>query len=262
MKISFIVPFKYQRLFDSYSDFHLVLAQHIGVNKEYTEFFEETPKYKILDNGAYELGFPVAAAELIDKAYQIKAHEIIIPDVFMNCNETLRKLDEFLGIMSKEKLLGKFKLMGAPQGKTNEEYMKCLGRMQSIKEIDIIGLSFLVVAKCFGEITACVEVLPNRQMLTKLIELMGFHDKEYHLLGLGDFKELGYQKKYPWIRGNDSSSAVKHAALGVRFDEDKGLPSPRHDIKFDFNMALSADEITLAMHNMGVIKKYAGADNV
>src|SRR3990167_373445 len=111
MKISFIVPFNYLQEFDEYSNFHLVLAQHIKENPGYTEFFMYNPKYKILDNGAYELGDSIPGEELIDKAFLVKANEIIIPDTFMECDKTIQRAENFLTLLNKEKLLGQFKLM-------------------------------------------------------------------------------------------------------------------------------------------------------
>jgi hypothetical protein len=199
----------------------------------------------------------VPLEELIEKAFAIKANEIIIPDVFMECDETLRLLDQSLDYIRKHNIYD-FKLMVAPQGKTNAEYMKCLGRMQDTAEVDVIGLSFLVVAQCFKEITACTEVLPNRQMLTKLIQLLGFHDKQYHLLGLGNCKELEYQKQYPWIRGGDSSSAFVHGSNRIKFDPVKGLTKERIKEKLNFGRTgLFPKEVECIDHNMEVINVFA-----
>ena len=263
MKIAFIVPFAHLEEFDEYSDFHLILAQHIQTkpfNNPYIRFFMFNKKYKILDNGAYEMKYPVPDTELIEKAHIVEADEIIVPDVFMECDETLKRVENFLRLFDKEGLRGKFKLMAAPQGKDNAEYMKSLGRIQDIKEIDVIGLSFLVVARCFEEISACKEVLPNRQMLTKLIDLMAQSnpDKEYHLLGLGNCKELAHQKQYPWIRGNDSSSAFKHGLNRIAFHSRDGLNVPRIKEKLNFNEVVENKEIKdIIKHNMGVVKDFA-----
>ena len=263
MKYAHIVPTMYLEMFDKYNTMHLVLAQHIGKDQDYTDFYRSTDIYKILDNGAYENGYPVPIEELVEKALLIAADEIIIPDVFMNCDETLKHLEASLAYLNKTKLTNDFKLMVAPQGKTNAEYMKCLGVMQATREVSVIGLSFLVVAQCFQEITACLDVLPNRQMLTKLIQLLGFHDKQYHLLGLGNCKELEYQKQYPWIRGGDSSSAFMHGSNRIRFQPAKGLVVERIKTKLNFQMKdqLNDERITDIQHNMEVINAFAGNDS-
>ena len=258
MKYAHIVPTAYLNEFDKYNTMHLVLAQHIGKDEDYTDFYRSTDKYKILDNGAYENKYPVPIEELVEKACLIGADEIIIPDVFMECDETLKLLDASLKYLIEHDLDGEFKLMVAPQGKTNAEYMKCLGVMQATKEVDVIGLSFLVVAQCFKEISACEDVLPNRQMLTKLIDLMGFHNKQYHLLGLGNCKELEYQKKYPWVRGGDSSSAFTHGINDIKFDKVKGLIGDRIKTKLNFSMKeLHFITLMKIRHNMEVINAFA-----
>lgn len=260
MRYAHIVPTVYLERFDKYNTMHLVLAQHIGKDYEYTEFYRRSEKYKILDNGAYENKYPVSIEELIEKACLIRADEIIIPDVFMECVETLKLLESSLNYIRKHNF-HHFKLMVAPQGKTNAEYMKCLGVMQDIKEVNVIGLSFLVVAQCFKEITACETVLPNRQMLTKLIDLLGFHNKEYHLLGLGNCKELEYQKQYPWIRGGDSSSAFVHGSNKIKFDNIKGLKGDRIKEKLNFKrVGLFPKDIENIIYNMEVINAFAAND--
>jgi hypothetical protein len=259
MLYAHIVPTAYLNELDKYNTMHLVLAQHIGKDEEYTDFYRSTDKYKILDNGAYENKFPVSIEELIEKACFIGADEIIIPDVFMDCDETLKLLDSSLKYIIQHDLDGHFKLMVAPQGKTNAEYMKCLGIMQAAKEVDVIGLSFLVVAQCFKEISACEDVLPNRQMLTKLIQLLGFHDKQYHLLGLGNCKELEYQKQYSWIRGGDSSSAFVHGINDIKFDKEKGLTIERVKTKLNFGVKnLHLITLEKIKRNMEVINVFSG----
>jgi hypothetical protein len=258
MQYAHIVPTAYLETFDKYNSMHLILAQHIGVDKEYTKFYQNSKKYKILDNGAYENKIPVSIEELIEKAQYIEADEIIIPDVFMECEKTLQLLDSSLTYIAEQALDGDFKLMAAPQGKTNAEYMKCLGIMQAMPGVDVIGLSFLVVAQCFKEISACEDVLPNRQMLTKLIELMGFHDKQYHLLGLGNCKELEHQRQHQWIRGGDSSSAFVHGCNAIKFDKIKGLKDERIKTKLNFDIRelhlITLDQIK---RNMEVINVFA-----
>lgn len=257
MKFSHIVPSKHLQDLDEYSGCYLMLSHLIPKDELYTAFFAQSEKFKILDNGAFENGYPEPIATLVDKAAMVKADEIVLPDVFRDAHYSKVHTVTALDYLKKHKLIGKYKLMGVPQGKTHHEYLESLKYLLAIPEIDTIGLSFIIIDECFREVTGVKGVMPNRIFLTALLDLAGFcMGKEFHLLGMENCKELTYQKKYPWIRSADSSTACVHGMHKVRFDREEGLLQKRiqkPDDYFDDIIVQGSPCWGDIIHNMEVV---------
>jgi hypothetical protein len=258
MLISHTVPTKYLRKFDEFSSVYLVLGHLIGKDEEYTNFFTQSKKYKYIDNSAYELGEAIKNQELVDKAHLINADALVLPDVFMDGLETLKRTYAFL---EKFRTIHKdFDLVAVPQGKTPEEYLDCASELLKIKEIKTIAVSFLVVARCFSIITRTNDqnVLANRPLAVGMVrQLMRLQANQLniHLLGLGNPIELSCYNNKGFVVSCDSSVAFALANVGLKVNN-LGCPRDKFDhLNFD-ETDTSAETLLLAERNIRRINSF------
>lgn len=260
MRFAHIVPTAHLEELDKYSNMHLILEHVAKCDDTYADFFKKSNKYKILDNGAYEKGYPTALYHLIQMADKLKADEIVIPDVFQNAKATLIHFKDFRGyIAGHPEVKKKYKFMAVPQGKTAHEYLNCLHTMATCTEVDVIGLSFIVIKDAFKEITGFSDIRRNRLFLTSILALSPLvtKGKEFHLLGMGNCQELELQKKHPFIRSADSSTCFIHGLYDIVFDKKWGLANERIEKKINFQMPpISSYNMKTIIRNMEVLNGF------
>jgi hypothetical protein len=249
-----IVPTAHLEELDSHSKNYLILEHVCETDPGYRRFFRESKKFKILDNGAYEKGHPVPLSKLIEMGYEINADEIVIPDVFQNAHYTITHLEDCTRFLNNHKdICDSFSFMGVPQGKTPSEYMDCLDKMLRNPFVKTIGLSFIVIRDAFKEMTRTDSIMDNRIYLTNVLSLCPRYRKKFHLLGMGNCKELQYQVKHDWIRSADSSTCFVHGMKGTRFSKKIGLIGKRETKKLDFSLSINESEMGYVKWNMEVL---------
>jgi len=59
---------------------HLVLAHLVDEDKAYASFYASRKEFKIMDNGAFELGESYDPTKLIELGTKCKADAIVLPD--------------------------------------------------------------------------------------------------------------------------------------------------------------------------------------
>jgi len=75
-----ITPTAYLEQYASQSSMHLVLAHLVDTDEQYADFYAGRSEFKIMDNGAFELGESYAPDKLIELAHKCKADAIVLPD--------------------------------------------------------------------------------------------------------------------------------------------------------------------------------------
>lgn len=139
MKLASIVPVKnIQRTFDG--QFAMMLT-HL---KDYYPKCNNKQCYKIMDNSLIELGGAVTIEDVWGAALQCNADEIILPDVFQNCDATLLKVMESINWLKDHNKLRAFRLMAVCQGSTIKDFERCFKALESIPEIHCIGIPKVV----------------------------------------------------------------------------------------------------------------------
>jgi len=258
-----------------YSQYYLALAHLIGVDKEYTKFFEKEGKngaYITLDNGAYEKGTPAPPGELIEKARLIHAKEIVTPDYFTQGEATEEATKVFLSKFRGGTRPGthcskkEFKLLAPAQGKTFEEWMHCFLTFYQDPWIDYIGLSFLIIKDCFQSFIPGGDVMQTRIFCTNLLSYLGLTKKPIHLLGLGNPLELEYQRRHSFVFRVDSSAAYDCGSQGFRFDKMTGFNRKIRKLDFKENLRFIYSKrefvarglISRIEHNMKMVNCFAG----
>lgn len=114
---------------------HLVLS-----NETYRQFAKEYTGYKILDNSIIELGETASIEKVLEAAEMIEADEIILPDIFQDCDATLKAVNDSLEYLRKNNLIGKYGLMAVAQGRTPEDWERCFSILNEMPEIHTIGI--------------------------------------------------------------------------------------------------------------------------
>ena len=149
------------------------------------EIAQKRESYKILDNGAYELGASILTQDVIDIAYRMDAQEVVLPDVMFDYQKTIISTLNALEFMMTA--LGKipFNLMAVVQGRTLDEYEKCLEVFKEIKEITTIGIPKKFLRKEVGNVPAAQQICAiKRAAWANHIKEHVVPDKDIHLLGL------------------------------------------------------------------------------
>lgn len=266
MKICIITPTSHIENFSQYGDMEMCLSHivlgidvHAGekttteeARKEwqnkYINYYKNVKKEVILDNSAYEIGKleqssasgeGLGAGLVLDAAEIISPTIIICKDVLCNREETFRSTKEFIQEIRNRNLLGRYKLMAVPQGKTKEEWLQSFIELSLLKEIDMLGFSKISVPVSFlGDQKSPQCVTQGRLLCTKAVQDLLEQDfdfysdvnkqtkyngpKKVHLLGGDNWLgyELSQQKNYPWIYSNDSSCAVWYGMHDQEFSSD------------------------------------------
>lgn len=229
MKIATIVPTKYLYLVQNDS-YHLCLAQMIGEDEKYTDFYASQIKqgrFVILDNGQAE-GFSPEIVELYEKAKLIGATEIQLPDRFFEAEDTVRA-----SYKAMEYLWGRWngEIMAVPQGRDLKEWTECA---RALLELPITSLgipkNLVHTLGPYGRIKA----------ILKLQQLSDPVNVGLHLLGCWeDPREIGYIHRLTEvggltsIRGVDSGIASIYAAEGRLLDPKK-YPKPSKKVRFEY----------------------------
>jgi hypothetical protein len=184
IEISHVAPTKYLKVVDEFCKFHLVNGALIGVDKEYTDFFINSNKYKILNNGFVE-GQPLNIHDLIISAQLINADEVVCPEMIISPELADCRMEDFWNACK-----GKFKVMVVPHGENATEWHESLGTSRELDKkykINSVGLAASVLADAYKDITGMNATYPNRLEVLKNRRLRDtFYDLKWdiHLLGL------------------------------------------------------------------------------
>lgn len=241
--------------------YHMALAQFIGVDEDYTKFFQDTVKsgaFVIMDNGAAE-GEQPTIEQLIPKIELLRPSEIVLPDTIYDKDVTLTKganaIFELAQFMDETGI--EFQIMAVPQGKTFEEWVECMREMLTWP-IDTLGISKFVTPK-YGDHARfkCVGEIEKAWLETG-------HRKQIHLLGCWNHPmEIGQidrvfnsLKQEGLVRGTDSAIPYVYATMGKKIDEI--FERPEYHMDFRSRVKLTDELEELLTHN---IKKWEGYCN-
>jgi hypothetical protein len=170
---------------------------HIPFGQDYiltvpwaAQFYEQSSGYKILDNGAYEIGSPVEPLSwLYQIAHQYSFDEIVVPDMPLDAEQTLKQAKHWVYDL-------RFSHMAVAQGNTVDQVVWCAKQLAGFQSVDCIGISKLLPTTS-GDLLSRVAVVHN------LCHSIG---KPVHILGSSPWiREVFALKRYPNVRGIDTS---------------------------------------------------------
>ncbi len=241
-------------------DMHLVLAHMVHQSKEYREFYKNEKKYKILDNGAFELHRPMATEQLLEAADMVSADEVVAPDVFDNGEKTYDATRSFL---MKTKTLDpvfkkkehKFKIMAVPHGRDFIDWLDCFRRFYEEPHIDVIGVGYLS-CKVFSSIWPGTHLSILRSNLVKILAYQ-FPDKPIHLLGGGSNPiEILQYDGIKQVRSLDTCFPFLCGQHGIWFSDTTGAERPVNT-RLDMSIAtLSDHQLDAVAHNINIMRRW------
>jgi len=250
-----ITPTPYLNQFASQSSMHLVLAHLIDTDEQYAEFYAGRTEFKIMDNGAFELGESYAPDKLIELGRKCKADAIVLPDYpFCEGQKTINASKNLIEQVHQAGL----KTMFVPQSETNniEDWIDTYKWAAENDGIDIIGMSILGVPNAIPHI----HIAYARVVMTQiLIERGVFNfDKYHHYLGLnaGPNLELPSLINMGAMDSCDSSAPVWAGICNHRYARNADSYQTVRKIKkhVDFGYPLTKDKGTLEdiQHNINL----------
>jgi len=218
MKVSHIVPGSLLSLIEG-QDYHLVIPALLSQDEDYVAYYSEDRGFKILDNGAAEDDVQ-SIVHLMQWAEQIKADEIVIPDVIGNSRMTLNLANTWKGYDVKP-----YKLMGVVQGSNHSEMLTCLTEMLKMSHISTLGLP-----------RHCVSFHPRMRYLLAERALALNPHKPIHLLGVNSEQpyEVADLTVLPNVRGIDTSFPTFCGMSGFDIQRDNVIGARRPPDFYDY----------------------------
>ena len=218
MEVATILPTSYMNLEQS-NHYHMCLA-HLLKSDAYLGFFREKAErgdMLIMDNGIVERGIPLSMRRLLILAAEVGATELILPDCLNDSEQALIR-----GLEAIRSWKGEVDLIAVPQGKSLEDWLRCLNQMLEWP-VKTIGISRFM----------CSIVGPRINLLKAAPQLLE-SDKNIHLLGSPGISDelLDIHWEYgERIRGVDSGIAAIYAQADLAMVY--GVKKPILELDFD-----------------------------
>lgn len=236
-----ITPTAYLRDYASQSSMHLVLAHLVDTDETYANFYANRNEFKIIDNGAFELGESYDPDKLIDLAAKCKADAVVLPDYpYQDAQKTIDAAQK-LGPKVHDAGLQTFFAPQAEVGNLEgwiESYQ--WGAYNGL--IDIMGMSILAMPNAMPHIPKAYA----RVVLTQLLIDRGVFNfnKYHHYLGLnaGPRLEMPPLIDMGALDSCDSSNPVWAGICGQMYTPmcDSYLLTKKIDKAVDFNHPMTS----------------------
>lgn len=275
MKAALIPPIPHLKQF-GHGPLHLLLA-HLLKHPKHTQYknhYKEERKhgaYLILDNSAHEKGEGEDPEELMIRALEMNAQEVVVPDVLDDGPATVEACvaahevwyeGHYAGMQMLDPAL-----MYVPQGKDLEEWVECFHQLVSIqgfasRRFGIRRDFVLGVSKDYEVWEGGIELLLDNHVWPMKILLDGHGIKMHvHLLGWGrDLWRLEYlSQQFPWIRSTDSAKPFVYALSDIEL-QPPDIPTYPLRPKSYFQKNLTERQIEIARNNVWTFRAAAQGD--
>lgn len=181
---------------------------------EYAEMIKNRPSncYTLLDNSIVELGESVTLQNILDAAELTHADEIILRDAYPLGSPTRQRIKEDIEYLRENNLTNKYSIMAVCHGENLEEFKKTFNFINSIPEIDVIGIPKVLC-----------RWLPSRSR-AGLAPIFTQTDKQIHLLGswFNLAEEIEWPVEYrDRIRSIDTCLPSYYVISGKDMEEDR-----------------------------------------
>jgi len=213
-----ITPTAYCEQYASQSSMHLVLAHLVAQDEKYANFYAGCMEFKIMDNGAFELGESYPPEMLLSLGEKCKADAIVLPDYpFQPAAKTIEASEKLIP----EIRGADFHTMFVPQSKVGEfeDWISAYKWASENDDIDIIGMSILGIPNALPHIPAAYA----RVVMTQILIDRGVFNfnKYHHYLGLnsGPALEIPPLVEMKAMDSMDSSGPVWAGICGTMYTE-------------------------------------------
>jgi hypothetical protein len=241
-----ITPTAYLEKYASQSSMHLVLAHLVDTDDKYADFYANRSEFKIMDNGAFELGESYNPEKLIELGKKCKANAIVLPDYPFQPGQ--KTVDAASALIPAVKSAG-FQTMFVPQSETGDwrDWVETYSWASFNSDIDIIGMSILGIPNALNKVPAAYA----RVVATCLLQQMNNFNftKYHHYLGLnaGPALEIPALINLGALDSCDSSGPVWAGICGQMYTKATESYSPSRKISkhVDFNYPMVKDRYVL-----------------
>ncbi len=237
-----ITPTAYLKQYASQSSMHLVLAHLVDTDTEYGDFYLANNQFKIMDNGAFELGESYAPDKLLTLGYKCGANAIVLPDYpFQHAGVTIEAAKKMIGTVKD----AGYKTMFVPQSNTGnwKQWLEGYQWAADNPDIDIIGMSILALPNALPHIPAAYARVVATQLM--LNDEIFCHEKHHHYLGLnaGPALEIPPLLALDALDSCDSSNPVWAGICGQAYsiDCDSYLKTKKISKHVDFEYPYTDD---------------------
>lgn len=238
-----ITPTAYLEKYASQSTMHLILAHLVDTDKQYADFYANRREFKIMDNGAFELGESYEPSKLIDLAHRCGANAIVLPDY--PGQPAQKTIDAALELGPRVREAG-FYTFFAPQAEVGdtEGWISAYQWGANDDLIDIIGMSILAIPNAMPWIPRAYA----RVVMTQLLVDRGIFNfnKYHHYLGLnaGPNLEVPPLLQLNALDSCDSSNPVWAGICGQMYSPmaDSFLMTRKIDKHVDFNYPMTSSK--------------------
>ncbi|MFH8627508.1 hypothetical protein ACH4A8_37420 [Streptomyces vietnamensis] len=237
---------------------HHVAAQRVLADESYRAFFAreaERGAEIILDNGLFDLGHALPAADLVAAATAVAAREIILPDVMRDGAATL-KASERAARKIRELSGDAFRLCAVLHAADDEEWLRTYDAFVAG------GWAGAVALPASRRPDPDEQLCRTRWLATAYLEDHGLVDGGivYRLLGLGrtGHLELIEQREHEWISSVDGAAPVVLGAMGIALLPEgpyEKPPTPR----IEKLGPIPEDRFGLIRQNIAVVRTAAGS---
>lgn len=238
-----ITPTAYLEQYASQSSMHLVLAHLVDTDDDYADFYAGRDEFKIMDNGAFELGESYDPDKLIELGKVCGADAIVLPD-YPFC-EGKKTIEASEALIQPVKQAG-FRTMFVPQSEVGDQqdWIDTYVWAAMNDQIDIIGMSILGIPNAMPHIPrAYARVVMTQRLIDQHVFNFG---KYHHYLGLNAGPNLEIP---PLIAMNaldscDSSNPVWAGICGQMYSPmaDSFLMTRKIDKHVDFNYPMTKSD--------------------
>ena len=238
-----ITPTAHLEQYAAQSNMHLVLAHLVDTDEKYAKFYHDRQEFKIMDNGAFELGESYAPDELLRLAAKCNADVIVLPDYpGLSQDLTIHAAMKYAPIF---KAAG-YKTMFVPQSRKGDAqgWQEAYEWATVDNElVDIIGMSILGIPNAIPQVhKAFARVVMTERLQSQ--HVFNF-DKPHHYLGLnsGPALEIPSLLNMGALTSCDSSSPVWAGICGNEFSEntDSFMTTSKIKKHVDFDHAFMDD---------------------
>jgi hypothetical protein len=256
--------------------FHLILA-HLLHEEEYTRFYQVRRKagdYLILDNGAHELGVSLKEGELLTLCRQLRAQELVLPDVLFDRRGTVERTKRMLKYIVNPNGWRHFLSAGAPrfmlvpQGTDRADWAMCLKHLlevwdeYSAKTPVKLANPVIGISKDYDDWKGGLAYLIGHYV-EPLLRIDG-RQFDVHCLGWPNnlWAIAKVKRNQPYVRSTDSAKPFVYAKNGITLEPGGPIPKyPRRDANY-FKEPLSPLQWKIAERNMLVYQAAATDDLV
>lgn len=249
MKVAFIAPPKLLVKLPSavfVAQNHIMMLPEFFDHKDYLGWHTTRLEMRMLDNGAAE-GDLMVPERLLAMAYQVRATELVIPDVIGDLQGTVAKVTEFMGVYNNFQNRPP-RLMGVVQGHTFQECMELIRFYRQIKYVKTLGIPRWMVNNLHASFRIKLLTLIRQEYKT---------DFAIHLLGASHAYPdecQSVERAHPgFVRSIDTSLPFTYAQLGLEL-------SPRYNVPRQTNFAdfeWDAVDTELAINNCNRFSMWA-----